>query len=156
MERQRKRTETRRWSVWTKISFWFGGLITLSLEKTFVLFGETYHVVSLFHTPWKVRKLSSHQRPIKRVCWCTLLSRQLSTVLSLKTEVFIFRFLRSSVLLSCLPRSRTSVPLTLESVVLDRHCRRHIHTISYSLSSGSCCSLIVFTSETGSLSRIVN
>ena len=31
--------------LWTKLSFCFGGLIT----------------VSLFHTPWKVRKLPSHQ-----------------------------------------------------------------------------------------------
>jgi hypothetical protein len=55
-------------TLWTKLSFCFGGLITL---------------FQLFHTPCKVRKLSSHHREtLKRVCLCTLLSPELSLSLS--------------------------------------------------------------------------
>ena len=81
-------------SLWTKLSFCFGGLITL---------------FQLFHTPCKVRKLPSHQRNSKRVfVLCTLVSPQLSTTLSRKIEVFSFRFLRRA--LSYLSRTRTSAP----------------------------------------------
>ncbi len=57
-------------SIWTKLSFCFGGLITL---------------FQLFHTPFKVRKLSSHQRNSKKARSCTLLSPQISFSLSLSS-----------------------------------------------------------------------
>ncbi len=56
--------------IWTKLSFCFGGLITL---------------FQLFHTPCKVRKLSSHQRNSKKARSCTLLSPQISSSLSLSS-----------------------------------------------------------------------
>ena len=92
----------------------------LFLDKTFVLFWGAYHTVSLFHTSlWtklsfcfgglitlfhcsipRARFASYHhtRETLQRVCLCTLLSPQLSPSLSLKTEVFSFRFLRQSVL----------------------------------------------------------
>jgi hypothetical protein len=59
--------------LWTKLSFCFGGLITL---------------FQLFHTPCKVRKLPSHQRNSKKV---SFVHTPLSTTLSLSpSSVKIF------------------------------------------------------------------
>ena len=70
-------------NLWTKLSFCFGGRITL------------------FHCSIPRGRFTSYHHTrenLKRVCLFTLLSPQLSTTLSQKTEVFSFRFLRSSVL----------------------------------------------------------
>ena len=65
----------------------------LSLDKTFVLFWGAYHAVSLFHTPCKVRKLSSHQRNSKKG---SFVHTPLSTTLSIshfhQSKSFSFRF----------------------------------------------------------------
>ncbi len=66
-------------SLWTKLSFCFGGLITLfhcSIPRK--RFGSYHHT----------------RETLRGVCLCTLFSSQLSTTLSRKTEVFRFRFLR--------------------------------------------------------------
>ncbi len=69
-----------RHSLRTKLSFCFGGLITL---------------FQLFHTPCKVRKLSSHQRNSKKG---SFVHTPLSTTLSIshfhKSKSFTFRFLQ--------------------------------------------------------------
>ena len=66
------------------------------------LFGQNFRffeggVITLFHCSLpRVRFASYHhtRETLKRVCLCTLLSPQLSTGLSRKTQVFNFRFLR--------------------------------------------------------------
>jgi hypothetical protein len=66
--------------VWTKLSFCFGEFITL---------------FQLFHTPCKVRKLSSHQRNSNKG---SFVQTPLSTTLSIshfhKSKSFSFRFLQ--------------------------------------------------------------
>ena len=91
-------------SLGTKLSFCFGGLITL---------------FQLFHTPCKVRKLPSHQRNSKKgfVCAHFSLHDPLSFSLSPVKVFSAFVFYNISAL-SYLPRARTSAPRRSQSTLL--------------------------------------
>ncbi len=94
--------------VWTKLSFCFGGLITL---------------FQLFHTPCKVHKLPSHQRNSKKgfVCAHFSLHDPLSLSLSpVKVKVFQISIFYNISALIYLPRARTSVPRLFQGTLL--HC----------------------------------
>jgi hypothetical protein len=114
-------------SLGTKLSFCFGGLITL---------------FQLFHTPCKVRKLPSHQRNSKKgfVCAHFSLHDPLSLSLSpVKVKEFQLSFFYNIIALSYLPRARTSAPRRFQGTLLycfTLQCSRSSRFVRPTQSSG--------------------
>ena len=114
-------------SLGTKLSFCFGGLITL---------------FQLFHTPCKVRKLPSHQRNSKKgfVCGHFSLHDPLSLSLSpVKVKEFHLSFFYNIIALSYLPRARTSAPRRFQGTLLycfTLQCSRSSRFVRPTQSSG--------------------
>ena len=114
-------------ALWTKLSFCFGGLITL---------------FQLFHTPCKVRKLPSHQRNSKKGFVCTHFSLHDPLSLSLspvKVKEFQLSFFYNIIALSYLPRARTSAPRRFQGTLLycfTLQCSRSSRFVRPTQSSG--------------------
>ena len=110
-------------SLWTKLSFCFGGLITL---------------FQLFHTPCKVRKLPSHQRNSKKGSFVhSSLHNSLS--LTLASQNLLAFVLYNISALSYLPRARTSAPRRSQDTLLycfSLRCSRRSRFVSPTQQSG--------------------
>ena len=111
-------------SIWTKLSFCFGGLITL---------------FQLFHTPCKVRKLSSHQRNSKKGSFVHTPLSKLSLSLTFTSQSLLAFVFYGISALSYLPRARTSAPRRSQATLLycfSLRCSRRSRFVRPTQSSG--------------------
>jgi hypothetical protein len=124
-------------AFWSSENLLFCPRTLFSLDKTFVVFGGCITVFQLFHTPCKVRKLSSHQRNSKKGSFVhtppSLDSPKSHCYIDLTCDAHGARDLLDQL---SLLGWRLTTRLDLKPVVLTRHCRRHIYTLLPTIESG--------------------